>query len=186
MLGWNEEIKKSLGACGSNVYIGHNVMFARPDRVFLGDNVRIDPFTYISCGLTANNFVQVCANVIMCGRKDVYLDGWNFVSYGSKLITGSEDFKGKFGPVNDFWGHNKVYEGDIRFEKNSGVCADTIVMPGVILPEGVVFGAKSFVGRNHKAKEYELWLGNPLSKNCDRDKSMIIEKAKEWSEEWKK
>ena len=59
-------------------------------------------------------------------------------------------------------------------------------MPGVILPEGTVFGAKSFVGKNHKAKEYELWLGNPLTKNCDRDKNMIIKKANEWSDEWKK
>lgn len=186
MLGWNEEIKKSLGSCGENVYIGHNVMFARPERVFLCDNVRIDPFTYISCGLVAKSFVQICASVVMCGRKDVYLEGWNFVSYGSKLITGSEDFKGVHGPVNDFWGHNKVYEGDIIFNKNSGVCADTIVMPGVKIPEGAVFGAKSFVGRNHKAKEYELWLGNPLVKNCDRDKDMIIIKSEEWRKEWRK
>ena len=42
MLGWNEEIKKKLAYCGQNVYIGHNVMFARPERVHLGDNVRID------------------------------------------------------------------------------------------------------------------------------------------------
>ena len=59
-------------------------------------------------------------------------------------------------------------------------------MPGVKIPEGAVFGAKSFVGRNHKAKEYELWLGNPLVKNCDRDKDMIIIKSEEWRKEWRK
>ena len=177
MLGWNEDIKKHLGHCGENVYIGHNVMFARPERVFLGDNVRIDPFTFISCGLKTENYIQICANVIMCGRKDVYLNGWNFVSYGSKLITGSEDFRGHHGPVNDFWGKNKVFEGDIIYQKYSGTCADTIVMPGTVLPEGTVFGAQSFVGKNHKAKEYELWLGNPLKKNSDRNKEMIIEKG---------
>ena len=181
MLGWNEDIKRHLGYCGENVYIGHNVMFARPERVHLGNNVRIDPFTYISCGLRTDDYIQVCANVIMCGRKDIILKGWNFVSYGSKLITGSEDFRGNYGPVNDFWGQNKVYEGDIVFNKNSGVCADTIVMPGVSIPEGAVFGAKSFVGKNHKAQEYELWVGNPLMKNSDRNKEVILSKSKEWS-----
>lgn len=186
MLGWNEDIKKKLGSCGENVYIGHNVMFARPERVFLGNNVRIDPFAYISCGLITEDFVQICAGVTMVGRKDIHLKGWNFVSYGTKLITGSEDFRGEFGPVNDFWGHNKVYEGDIVIEKYAGVCADVLVMPGVTIPEGTVFGAKSFVGKNHKAKEYELWMGNPLVKNCDRNRATIIEKANEWGKEWKK
>ena len=51
MLGWNEEIKKHLGGCGENVKIAHNVMFTQPQNVFLGDNVRIDPFSLITCKL---------------------------------------------------------------------------------------------------------------------------------------
>ena len=44
-------------------------------------------------------------------------------------------------------------------------------MPGVELPEGTVYGAKSFIGKNHKAGEFELWINN--KKHTDRNKSMI-------------
>lgn len=180
MIGWNEDIKKTFGACGENVYIGNNVMFARPDMVFLDDNVRIDPFTYVGSGLVVDKNVQICSHNIFVGRKTVYLKGWNFVAYNCKLITASEDFIGNYGPVNDFFGNNKVYEGDIVFEKYSGICTDVIVMPDTKLLEGTVFGAKSFVNKKHKAMPYELWMGNPLVKHCDRNKKIITEKAKEW------
>jgi hypothetical protein len=32
MIGWNEEIKKELGSCGTNVFIGHNVVFTNPKK----------------------------------------------------------------------------------------------------------------------------------------------------------
>ena len=66
-----------------------------------------------------NNF-KLYTNMCKCynvWKKRYSLKGWNFVSYGSRLLTGSEDFRGDYGPVNDFWGHNKVYEGDITFNK---------------------------------------------------------------------
>jgi acetyltransferase-like isoleucine patch superfamily enzyme len=180
MLGWNEEIKKKFKSCGENVFIGHNVMFARPELVELGNNVRIDPFTYIGGGLVTGDYIQICSHNTFPGKKTIYLDGWNFVAYGCKLITGSEDFTGNFGPVNDYWGKNKVYEFDIRFKKYSGVCSDCIVMPGVELPEGTVYGAKSFIGKNHKADEFELWINN--KKHTDRNKSMIITQSDKWSD----
>ena len=51
-----------------------------------------------------------------------------------------------------------------------------------MIPEGTVLLVKSFVGKNHKAGEYELWMGNPLVKNSDRNRKMIIQKSREWSE----
>ena len=179
MLGWNEEIKKKFKSCGKNVLIGHNVMFARPELVELGDNVRIDPFTYIGGGLITGNYIQICSHNTFPGKKTIHLDGWNFIAYSCKLITASEDFTGNNGPVNDYWGHNKVYEEDIRFEKYSGVCSDCIVMPGVTLKQGTVYGAKSFISKNHKAQEFELWINN--KKHIERNKSEVLKKSKEWS-----
>jgi acetyltransferase-like isoleucine patch superfamily enzyme len=179
MLGWNEEIKSQFKSCGENVLIGHNVMFARPELVELGNNVRIDPFTYVGGGLVTGDNIQICSHNTFPGKHTIHLHGWNFVAYGCKLITGSEDFTGNFGPVNDYWGENKVYEEDIHFEKYSGVCSDCLVMPGARLLEGVVFGAKSFVSKNNAAKPYELWIAN--RKHADRNKIEILKKAQEWN-----
>ena len=54
-------------------------------------------------------------------------------------------------------------------------------MPGVTLKEGTVYGAKSFIGKNHKAHEYELWVNN--KKHIDRNKEQILINTKKWTNE---
>lgn len=196
MIGWNEDIKKELGACGQNVFIGHNVIFTQPQNVFLGDNVRIDPFTLITSKLKTGNNVQITAYAMLGGKDNfVILDDWTFIGYGSKLFTGSEDYSGEEGPVNEFWGSNKTYKGDIHFKKFSGVASDVIVFPGVVLPEGCCIGAQSLVPRNPKVvkhflgsipgnevgsyisrtglEEYTVYYGNPLTFLKRRNKENI-------------
>lgn len=192
MLGWNEEIKKQLGACGQNVFIGHNVIITQPKNVLLGDNVRIDPFTLITSKLKTGNNVQITAYAMLGGSNNtIILDDWTFIGYGSKLFTGSEDYSGEEGPVNEFWGSNKTYKGDIHFKKFSGIASDVIVFPGVTLPEGCCIGAKSLVPRNVVIKqsafvknmhikfkeigleEYKVYVGNPLKFMKNRNKENI-------------
>ena len=67
MLGWNEDIKKSLGYCGENVFVGHNTLFVDPSKVFLGDNVRIDPFCWITTNLKVGSNVQITSHVVIGG-----------------------------------------------------------------------------------------------------------------------
>src|SRR5687767_11771050 len=118
MLGWNDELKRQLGACGRNVYIGHNVLITDPSKVFLGNNVRIDPFTLITTGLVTGDNVQITAYSMLGGgsQHTIRLGDWTFIGYGSKLFCASEDYSGDYGPVNEYWGNNKVFRGDIEFK----------------------------------------------------------------------
>lgn len=199
MIGWNEDIKKHLGACGENVFIGHNVIFTQPQNVFLGDNVRIDPFTLITSKLKTGNYVQITAYAMLGGSHNtVTLGNWTFIGYGSKLFTNSEDYSGNDGPVNEYWGNNKVFSGDIEFKDYAGVASDVIVFPGITLPEGCCIGAKSLVHRNEwntripfvssvgrfqyetvreELVPYTVFAGNPLSRLKKRNKVAILEKA---------
>lgn len=174
-IGWNEEIKKQLKYCGENVFIGKNTFFIRPENVVLGDNVRIDPFCYIAAELEVGSNVQITTHCVLGGRKKIKLGNWTFIGYGSKLFTGSEDYSGDFGPVNDFWGNNKVFEGEIIFEDFSGCAADTIIMPGVTLPIGCAIGAKSFVYSSKSLDEWSVFLGNPIKFHKKRNKKNILE-----------
>ena len=95
-MGWNEEIKKTFKYCGNEVYIGHNTIFTCPGEVVLHDRVRIDPFCLITTKLEAHENTLICSHVVMIGGSDqlVKFDGWNWVGYGSKLFTASEDYSG--------------------------------------------------------------------------------------------
>lgn len=163
-MNWNEEIKKTLGGCGENVFIGHNTMFTAPEKVFLGDNVRIDPFCLITTSLITGKNIQICSHAVLGGgsQHQITLCDWSFIGYGSKLFCASEDYSGVHGAVNDFWGDNKIYRGNIVFNKHSGIASDVIVMPGVQLPEGCNIGAKSFVYKSTDLIEWSTFIGNPL------------------------
>ncbi len=178
MLGWNEDIKKQLGACGEQVFIGHNVLFVNPSEVFLGDRVRIDPFTFVTTKLVTGNNIQICAYAMLGGGQQhtITLGDWSFIGYGSKLFCASEDYTGTHGPVNEFWGSNRIYRGDITFKDFAGVASDVMVFPDVTLPQGCLIGAKSLV-HTKKAPALEpwtVWWGNPLARKIVRDRDHIL------------
>ena len=179
MASWNEDIKKELQGCGVNVFIGHYTIFTNPKKVLLNDNVRVDPLCLITTQLTCYSNVQICSGAVLGGgsQQKITLGNWSFVGYGSKLFTASEDYSGDFGPVNEFWGKNKIFRGDITFNDYSGVASDVIVMPGCILPEGCLIGAKSFVYDTKKLKPWAIYWGNPLKLQRQRNEAKVRELA---------
>ena len=183
---WNEKIKKELKYCGENVYIGKNVVLTNPSEVVLGDNVRIDPFTLITTGLNVGNYVQICSHVVLGGgnKHNITLGNWTFIGYGSKLFCASEDYSGEYGPVNEYWGNNKIFRGDIVFKDYSGIASDVMVFPNVTIPEGCTIGAKSFIHTKNDLKSWSVFLGNPLELHKKRYKENIIKCAND--KNWRK
>lgn len=172
-MAWDVEIKKSLAYCGENVFIGPGVIFTAPEKVHLESHVRIDPYCVITTGLKTGSCIQICAHAVISGGSDhlVTLGDWSFIGYHSMLFCGSEDYSGKYGVVNDFWGENKVHHGDITFRDYAGVASGCIVMPGVILPEGCTIGAQSFVYNHKELFTWSIWKGNPLKRHGNREKN---------------
>lgn len=179
MLGWNEDIKKELGACGEHVFIGHNTMFANPERIFLDDRVRIDPFCFITTGLETGSNIQICAYAMLSGGQEhnILLRDWTFIGYGSKLFCASEDYRGNLGPVNEFWGWNEIRRGDIEFMPYSGIASDVMVFPKVTLPEGCTVGAKSLIYNNKHLMPWTVHMGDKQSIRIPRNKENILEAA---------
>lgn len=174
MIGWNEDIKKQFKYCGKNVFIGNNTMFAFPQEVHIEDNVRIDPFCWITSRLTIRSNVQITSHAVIEGGLSHHVEfgNWTTLGYGSKLLCGSEDYSGDFGPVNT-WGKNKIFSGDIHLSDYSVVASDVIVMPGVIIPIGCAIGAKSFVYTRNILEEWSIFIGNPLKLHKKRNKENI-------------
>jgi len=188
-MSWNEEIKKELKYCGTDVYIGDYVIFTNPQNVILHSRVRIDPFCLITTALIVGSSSHICSHAILGGgdQQKIILEGWNFIGYGSKLFTASEDYSGEHGAVCEFWGNNKIYRGDIIFSRFSGIASDVIVFPGIELPEGCTIGAKSFVYTkdNNILIPWSVWFGNPLRFHKSRNKNKIISSVndKHWLKE---
>lgn len=174
-MAWDESIKKQLKHCGTNVKIGHYCIFTNPSEVVLHDHVRIDPLSLFTVAMDIGSYSHICSHAVLGGgaKHTIRLREGNFIGYGSKLFCASEDYSGQFGVVGDYWFHNRIYHGDITFEKFSGVASDVIVFPGVHLPEGCTIGAQSLVHTKAQLKEWSIFLGNPLKFHKDRVKSEV-------------
>lgn len=182
MAGWNEEIKKELGGCGEQVYIGHNVIFTNPSEVFLGNKVRIDPFTLVTTALTTGDHCHICAGAVLSGGKahKITMGNWCFIGYGSKLFCASEDYSGDYGPVMECWNkQNKIFRGNMIFNNYSGLASDVMLMPGAILPEGCLVGAKTFVYSTKNFTPWSVWYGSPPVLQKHRNKDKVIEVAQQ-------
>ena len=156
--------------------ISDKVSIYNPQNIELGDNVRIDPFCLITTALEVGEYAQICSHAVLGGgaQHKITLGKWNFIGYGSKLFCASEDYSGEYGPVNEFWGNNKIFRGDITFKDYSGIASDVIVLPGVTFPEGCTVGASSFVYTKTELREWSVYIGNPLKFHKDRNKENII------------
>lgn len=137
--GWGDDVRISPLACITN-----------PDRVKIGNRVRIDPFAYISGEVEIGDNVQICAHAVLGGSAGIRLGNWTHVGFGSQLFSASEDYTGEYGPVNDTWGTNRVEREPIVFGDHSGVASMVMVFPGVTLPEGCKIGAQQVVKKRHQ------------------------------------
>jgi acetyltransferase-like isoleucine patch superfamily enzyme len=118
----------------------------------------------ITTGLQTGDNVRICTHVVLSGGgvSTVRMGDWSFIAYGSKIFCGSEDYSGDYGPVNEYWGSNKVYQGDVKIGDYAGIFSDVILMPGVSIPEGCYIGAQSLVRPSDVLEPWNVYSGNPL------------------------
>ena len=100
-------------------------------------------------------------------------------SVNGKLFCASEDYSGEEGPVNEFWGNNKIYRGDITLKDYSGIASDAMIFPGVTIPEGCTVGAKSFIHTKNDLQPWGVYLGNPAKLHKPRNKENVLKFAQD-------
>jgi acetyltransferase-like isoleucine patch superfamily enzyme len=77
------------------------------------------------------------------------------------MVCGSELFLGAglIGPlIPDEYKDQQILE-PIEMQAFSGVCANSVVMPGVVMAQGSILGANSFLKQN--TEPWTIYAGNP-------------------------
>jgi putative colanic acid biosynthesis acetyltransferase WcaF len=100
---------------------------------------------------------------VICYNVDVIKLAENaLVSQGAYLCSASHDFNDRQFPL---------LSSPIMLARNSWVCAQAFVGPGVTIHEGSVVGARAVVTRD--VPPLEVVAGNPARKIAVRDKSAL-------------
>lgn len=166
---------KRLAHCGSNVIIGKTVRIRYPELVFIGDNVIIDDFTYISTSLCLSQYVHIAAGSKLIGGRKAMISIGSFSSLAPNVViaAGSDDYIGGIAsPLVPVQYKGNMQIGKIEIGNHCVVGANTTLLPNVKLDNGAAVGAQSLVKSDLDA--WKLYAGIPAKFIKDRDKNKIL------------
>jgi acetyltransferase-like isoleucine patch superfamily enzyme len=159
--------------------IGKDVLISRYARIYdmkiieIGSNVRIDDFCFLSGRIKIGSHVHIASFVSLCGGdKGIILEDFVGIAEKTVVLAKTDDFSGASltNPTIPEKYRN-VFEAPVILKKHALVGVDSFILPGVILGEGSVIGAKSFVKKN--IDPWSICVGIPAKKIKDRKKDLL-------------
>ena len=173
-LGRTELEKLGVTCDGDQVLVHTSCVLLNPEGLRLGNHVRIDPFCIISSsgGVRLGDHVHVGAHSTLAGGAGIEIESYAAMSHDVRIFTVTEDLSGRFmtnPTVPD--AVRRVKQGRVVMKQHSGLCAGTIVLPGVTIGEGAMVGAMSIVRKN--IPEWEMWFGAPAKRISGRRRDLL-------------
>jgi galactoside O-acetyltransferase len=170
---------KKLKYRGINVVIGKTARIRYPELVELHDNVIVDDFVYISCGLIMKEHSFIESNCTLMGGENfkITMGKHSLISAGSMAVCTGIDFKNSL-QIN----HNKDLltfknPGSITIKDHVMIGAHCTIMPNITISTGIRIGAYGFVNKN-LSDEWCLYTGIPVKKTGLINKVAVLEKYK--------
>jgi dTDP-4-amino-4,6-dideoxy-D-glucose acyltransferase len=162
-------------ALGNNVQISDRASFYGTDRIALGSNVRIDDFCVVSAGaggICIGQHVHIAVYSSLIGAGKITLSDFCNISSRVSIYSSSDDPSGATltNPTvpEDYTG---VRHADVFLGKHVLVFGGSVILPGVILEDGVVIGALSLIKRNCQA--FGIYGGNPARRIKERKRDLL-------------
>lgn len=145
---------------GENVSLSRKASIYSPDKIKIGNNVRIDDFVIMSGQIEIGNHVHISAYTGLYGGGGIKIGDFCGCSPKTIILSASDDFSGEhmISPMAppEFCDVTKT---EVVLENFSQLGAGTIVFPGVIISEGSVTGAMTLV--NKSLDSWGVYIGVP-------------------------
>jgi acetyltransferase-like isoleucine patch superfamily enzyme len=160
---------------GTNVQISDKCSIYSAENISIGSNVRIDDFCILSAGpkgIEIGNYVHIACYVSLIGSELIKIGNYCGVSARCSVYSSSDDYSGEylFGPTVDEK-YKNVHHKSVIINNYSIIGANTIILPGVQILEGVAVGALSLV--NKSLDEWSVYAGVPAKKIKVRSRQLL-------------
>ena len=172
-----EELKEiGFKSVGENVLISRKVSIYSPQKISIGNNVRIDDFCILSGNITLGNYCRIAAYCALYGSHGIIMEDYSGMAMKCTILSASHDYSGDYliGPIYPENVTN-VKGGTVTFKHYSQLGACCLVFPSVTLNEGAVCGAMTLVNRD--LDPWTINTGIPVNRSRPRKKG-LLEKVK--------
>ncbi len=168
-----EELKNiGLGSVGENVLISRRASIYSPDKISIGDNVRIDDFCILSGSIKLGSYIHISAYTALYGSNGISMDDFSGLSPRVTVFSSIDDFSGEY-LINPMVPKSltKTTGGLVKIDKFCQVGSHTVLLPGIVLAVGVVVGAMSLVKKD--LEEWGIYAGVPAKFLKKRKKDLL-------------
>lgn len=146
---------------GENVLLSRKASIYSPERIAIGDNVRIDDFCVLSGSITLGNYIHISAFCgLFAGSTGIEMRDFSGVSSRCMVYAESDDFSGAAmtNPMvpDEF---RNVKRGGVYLDRHVLIGTGSTVLPGVTVGEGTSVGCMSLVNKSLPA--WGVYAGVP-------------------------
>lgn len=162
MLSREELEQMGFASIGDNLLISDKASFYGVERITIGNNVRIDDFCVLSAGeggIKIGNYVHIAVFCSLIGSGEITLSDFSGLSSRVAIYSSNDDYTGEFmtNPTvpNQYTG---VKHADVFIGKHSIVGSGSVILPGVVIEEGVAIAALSLITK--PCASFGVYSGN--------------------------
>ena len=161
---------------GKDVTIWSGAKIISPEVIEIGDSVLIDDFVLIMGGkkTSVGSFIHIGAFTSIAGGGELIMEDFTTLSHGIRLFTGNDDYLG--GSLTNSavpYPYRLPTRSFVQIKKHAIVGANSVILPGVVIGEGVAIGANSLVKKD--CEPWMIYAGSPAKPIRPRPKDHILE-----------
>jgi len=165
----------SFESIGQDVIIWPQAKIISPEVISVGNSVIIDDFVFFMGGIKSQlgNFIHIGSFSSITGGGEFIMDDFAGLSSGVRIYTGNEDYSGKcLTNPSVPYPYRLPVRSFVHIHKHAIIGANSVVLPGVTIGEGVAIGANSLVTKD--CRPWTIYAGSPCKEIRQRPKDEIM------------
>jgi len=165
----------NFASIGKNPKLSDKASFYNCKNINIGDNVRIDDFCVLSAGdggIQIGDYIHIAVYSSLIGAGKISLHDFSNISSRVSIYSSNDDYSGlsMTNPTvpSEF---TNVTHADVTIGRHVVIGSGSVLLPGVILEEGVAVGALSLVSKSCHA--FGIYMGVPAKRIKERKKDIL-------------
>lgn len=172
---YSDEELRTIGfaSIGKNVLLSRKVSIYSPEKISIGNYVRIDDFCILSGNIRIGNYVHIAAACLLFGGSDgIVFEDYTGLSSRSAVYAESDDYSGRYltNPMVPME-YRHIIGGGVIIKKHAIIGTGCSIMPSVIIGEGSAVGSMSLV--NKPLDDWCIYVGIPCKKIRERSRELL-------------
>lgn len=159
---------------GDNVLIGRNALIYNPEKLTIGNNVRIDDFCILSGNIDLHDYIHLSHFCGLYGGEDgIIMEDFTVLASKCSVYAVSDDYSGRSltNPMIPMKYKPGMISKQVVINKHSIIGASSIILPGITISEGCALGAMSLCTKS--TEPWKVYVGSPCKKIKERERDIL-------------